>query len=166
MLILGIDPGSINCGYGIIETEVGKITLAGCNTIKTKSKNILSKRLLVIYDELINIITLYKPDVAAIESMFYGKNIQSAFTLGHARGVCLLALAANKIDFFEYSPREIKKSITGNGNSTKEQIQYMIRNIFPTKGIKQASFDATDALAVAYCHYNKIRFLQKLKQGE
>lgn len=158
MLIFGVDPGSQNVGYGIIEHHKGKVISVGCNTISVSPKLNLAQRLVVIYDELCSAIDLYKPDVAAIESIFYGKSIKSAFTLGHARGVCLLSLMKYNLKTYEYTPKQIKKAATGNGNATKTQVSFMMKKMFPTSGVQKAGFDATDALATAFCQFNRQRF--------
>jgi len=105
------------------------------------------------------IITEYKPDIAVVETIFYGKNIKSAFTLGHARGVIILALAKHNIEIAEYSPREVKKSVVGNGNASKEQVEYMVQKIL-NLSTKPKTEDAADALAIALCQFNKNRFKQ------
>lgn len=160
MIILGVDPGSQNCGYGIIEIEKNRIVAAGCDVIGVDPTLPLEKRLTIIHAKIKKVIDEYKPDMAAVESIFYGKNIKSAFVLGHARGVILLALAQNNIDIFEYSPREVKRSVVGNGNASKEQVEYMVQKILKFS-VEQKSSDATDALAIAICHFNKERFRAK-----
>jgi len=157
LIILGIDPGSNYCGYGILEIEKGKIVAAGSDVIKVKKTLTLPEKLNEIYKVISHVIDEYKPDIAAVESIFYGKNIRSAFTLGHARGAILLALAQKKIPVSDYSPREVKKSVVGNGNASKEQVHYMVQRILNLK-IKPATHDASDALAVALCQFNKERF--------
>jgi crossover junction endodeoxyribonuclease RuvC len=157
VIILGIDPGSINCGYGLIEIEGRKIIAAGADAIKTKSSEPLHKRIVIIYNEICKVIEEYKPSYVAIETIFFGKNIQSALTLAHARGVLLLAASQNNIPIHEYSPREIKKSVTGNGNSAKHQVRYMVEQMLKLKEIPKSE-DAIDGLAIAMCHYNKIKF--------
>lgn len=157
MIILGIDPGSQICGYGILQMENKKIIAAGCDIIRTGNSAVLGKRLTCIYKKIIEVIDEYKPDVAAVETIFYGKNIKSAFTLGHARGVVMLALAQRNITVYEYSPREVKKSVVGNGNASKEQVEYMVKKIIKLKS-EPPSSDATDALAVALCQFNKEKF--------
>jgi len=155
--ILGIDPGSQNCGYGILEIEKRKIIAAGCDVIKMKPSLPLAERLVTVYTEIKKIIEEYKPDLAAVETIFYGKNIKSAFSLGHVRGVILLILAENKIKITEFSPREVKKSVVGNGNASKEQVKFMVEKFLGIE-INKKTQDATDALANALCLYNKIRF--------
>jgi len=157
LIILGIDPGSQICGYGILQVENRKIVAAGCDIIRTDTTDCLEKRLTVIYEKIKNVIDEYKPDIAAVETIFYGKNIKSAFTLGHARGVIMLALAQGKVEVKEYSPREIKRSVVGNGNASKEQVEFMIQKILNLK-LSAATQDATDALAIALCQFNKGRW--------
>ncbi len=157
MVILGIDPGSIKCGYGLLDLKKRTIIAAGADVIRTRPTEALSVRINVIYNQISKIIEEYKPDVVAVESIFHGKNIQSAFTLGHARGVILLAIAQHNKQFLEYSPREVKKAVTGNGNASKQQVRYMVEQMLKLKSIPESE-DAYDALAVALCHYNKVKF--------
>ena len=154
MIILGIDPGSLNVGYGIIQVEKRKIVAAGCDTIKINPKLQLTERLVQIHAGMDKIIAEYKPDIAVVETIFYGKNIKSAFTLGHARGVIMLALAQQNIKIEEYSPREVKKSVVGYGNASKEQVAYMVQKIL-NLSTKPKTEDAADALAIALCQFNK-----------
>ncbi|RLC49744.1 MAG: crossover junction endodeoxyribonuclease RuvC, partial [Candidatus Cloacimonadota bacterium] len=148
MRILGIDPGSQNCGYGILEIENRKIVAAGCDVIRMKPSLPLTERLVTVYTEIKKIVEEYKPDLAAVETIFYGENVKSAFSLGHVRGVILLALAENNIKIMEFSPREVKKSVVGNGNAYKEQVEYMVKRILKIE-IDKKTRDATDALANA-----------------
>ena len=158
MLILGIDPGSRFCGYGLLQFEGRKVVAAGCEVIDVSATKDISERLKLLHEQMSAVIHEYKPDMAAVETMFLSKHVKSIFTLGHARGVLLLALAQYQIPLAEYSPREIKKAITGNGNATKQQVRYMVDSIFKLTQ-KPAKDDAYDALAVAYCHFNRLRFL-------
>jgi len=157
LIILGIDPGSLNVGYGIIQVEKRKIVAAGCDTIKINPKIQLTERLVQIHLGMDKIIAEYKPEIAVVETIFYGKNIKSAFTLGHARGVILLALAQHNITIEEFSPREVKKSVVGNGNASKEQVAYMVQKILNLSA-KPKTEDAADALAIALCQFNKNKF--------
>jgi crossover junction endodeoxyribonuclease RuvC len=158
LIILGIDPGSRFCGFGILQTEKNRLVAAGCDVIKVNPNLKLSERLLLIYNKISEVVKEYKPDVAVVETIFYGKNIKSAFTLGHVRGVILLALENFGAEIAEYSPREVKKSVVGNGNASKEQVKFMVQKI--TKQTSDSE-DATDALAIALCHFNKIKYLRK-----
>ncbi len=157
MIILGIDPGSYNVGYGILHVEKRKIIAAGCDTIAVNSKLQLAERLVQIHSGMNKILAEYKPDIAVVETIFYGKNIKSAFTLGHARGVIILTLAQHDIEIVEYSPREVKKSVVGNGNASKEQVKYMVQKIL-NLSTKPKTEDAADALAIALCQFNKNKF--------
>ncbi|HRY84563.1 MAG TPA: crossover junction endodeoxyribonuclease RuvC [Candidatus Cloacimonadota bacterium] len=158
MLILGIDPGSRFCGYGLLQFEGRKVVAAGCEVIDVSATKDISERLKLLHEQICSVIHEYKPDLAAVETMFLSKHVKSIFTLGHARGVLLLALAQYQIPLAEYSPREIKKAIAGNGNATKQQVRYMVDSIFKLTQ-KPAKDDAYDALAVAYCHFNRLRFI-------
>jgi crossover junction endodeoxyribonuclease RuvC len=156
VIILGIDPGTKNCGYGILELQGRKILAAGCDVIKVDSSLELKHRIPLVYDGLKKVLLEYQPDEAAVETIFYGKSIRSAFALGHVRGAILLLLSRAKIPIFEYSPLEIKKSVVGNGRAHKQQVKYMLNR---TLGLDLSgkSEDATDGLAVALCHFNRIR---------
>jgi len=130
---------------------------AGADVIHIEESKTLADRLCVLYEGIKRVLSEYQPHLAAVESIFYGKNIQSVFTLGHARGVVLLALAESGIAITEYSPREVKKAVVGNGNASKQQIRYMIAQLLPLTKTDLSS-DAADALAIALCHYHRIRF--------
>lgn len=151
MIILGIDPGTIITGYGIIKYTNGEITPVTAGVIKIPVTKELAPRLKVIYDEIVTLIKVNKPDEFAIETAFYGKNVQSAMKIGYARGVSILAAVKNDLPLKEYSPREVKKSVVGNGAASKEQVQYMIRKLLGVKKAKM-KYDESDALAVAICH--------------
>lgn len=157
MIILGIDPGSRFCGYGLLEVSEDKITGAGCDVINIAHEKDLPKRLGMLYTEINKVLEEYKPDLAVVESMFFHKHIKSVFTLGHARGVILLALAEHGIPLIEYSPREVKKAVVGNGNASKHQVRYMVSRMLNLKKI-QATDDPYDALGLAICHYHRIKY--------
>lgn len=162
MILMGIDPGSRKCGYGILHIDKYKIIAAGCGIIKLNEKLSLQDRLLQLYNELSKLIAEYKPDFVAVEEIFYGKSIHSSFTLGNIRGVILLILKMNNITTYNYSPREIKQSVTGKGSATKKQIEYIIQSIL--KLSQAPKEDAADGLAIAMCLYNKEKFnLSKMK---
>ncbi len=157
MIIVGIDPGSRFCGYGLIQTDQYKVIAAGCDVFDVTSEPTLGARLTALFAGICGILDEHKPDFAAVESMFFQKHIKSIFTLGHARGVILLALAQRGIPIVEYSPREVKKAVVGNGNASKEQVRYMIQKIYHLQEGKQRD-DAYDALAIATTHYNRIKW--------
>jgi len=151
MIILGIDPGTTVTGYGIIKYENNAFTKITSGVINLPSTKPIPARLKVIHEEINKIIKIHKPDEFAIETAFYGKNVQSAMKIGYARGVAILAAVLNNIPTSEYSPREIKKSVVGRGSATKEQVGYMIKSILVLDKKKMKS-DETDALAIALCH--------------
>lgn len=151
MTILGVDPGIITMGFGIIKFENGQLARIVSGIVSAPKVKELAPRLIVLYDELNKLIKEYSPDEFSIETAFYGKNVQSAMKIGYARGVSILAATHNELPVFEYSPREIKKSVVGNGSSSKEQVQYMVKKLLGLK-IPKMKFDESDALAAAVCH--------------
>ena len=156
MLVLGIDPGLIQTGYGLIKVGSEKKQVIDYGTISPNSKDKLALRLLAIYNDLLSIINEYEPSVMAIEEVFYGKNVKSALLLGHARGVSMICAAKYNIPVFEYAARKVKQSITGNGNAHKSQIKFMIMKELNLKEFN-APIDASDALAIALCHIYQVR---------
>lgn len=152
MRIIGIDPGTSVTGIGIVEHRKDNIFLIHYDVINLNSKDPLPVRLKKIYDECLKCMEKYRPDEFAIETAFYGKNIQSTLKLGQARGVAIIAALNSNLEISEYSPREIKKSVTGNGASSKIQVQYMVKSILSLKE-KVIAVDSSDALAVALCHF-------------
>ncbi len=156
MIILGVDPGTINCGYGVISFEGNSFTPVVYGTIKLASKKYIPNKLEIIYNELDNIIKKYSPEEFAIETAFYGKNVQSVLKIGYARGVALLAAIHGGLNLSEYSPREIKKAIVGTGAASKEQVNFMVKTILNVKK-KDIKLDESDALAVAICHAFRLK---------
>ncbi len=151
-IILGIDPGTIVLGYGIIEVEKQKITLLSMGVIHlSKYENPLQK-LRIIYEKIEGLIENYHPDSCAIEAPFFGKNVQSMLKLGRAQGVAIASALTNEVDVFEYSPKKIKQSITGNGNASKEQVAAMLQQLIKFE-LQPKFLDATDGLAAAVCHH-------------
>ena len=151
-IILGIDPGTIMMGYGLIAVVDKKVTLIEMNTLKPGKVDDPYKKLQLIYNTVSGLITKHKPDVFAIEAPFFGKNVQSMLKLGRAQGVCIAAAMRHGLDVTEYSPKKIKQSITGNGNASKEQVLKMLQRILVFEETP-AYLDASDALAVALCHH-------------
>ena len=157
MRIIGIDPGTASVGYGIIDEEDGRLNVVKYGVIRTRPKDgDASIRLQIIYHELNNILNTYRPDVAAVEELFFGRNISTAIQVGQARGVLLLALANSQIPVAEYSPPKIKEAVSGYGNASKEQVQYMVQNLLDLEE-KPKPDDAADGLAVALTHYQHYR---------
>ncbi len=151
MIILGIDPGTLVTGWGVIETGDRSLEMLGCGTVKNKPGLSMPLRLRAIYDGLTGIIDTHRPDECAIETAFYGKNAQSALKIGHARGVSILAAVLREVPTAEYSPREVKQAVTGNGGASKQRVQYMVKQLLHLRSTPK-ELDATDAVAVALCH--------------
>lgn len=164
MIIFGVDPGTILTGFGIINSNKNTITHLKSGIIKPNPNEDLSEKLKYIYNQLNLEVLKYKPDVFCIETAFYGKNVQSAMKIGYVRGVAMLAASNNNIICIEYSPREIKKAVVGNGSASKEQVQYMIKNLLNLNKTK-LKFDETDALAVSVCHSIKINSFSSTKNN-
>lgn len=156
MIILGVDPGTIFTGFGIIKQNKSAFTRVTSGIIKLPAGKDLPQRLEIIYNELDRLIKTYKPDEFAIETAFYGKNVQSAMKIGYARGVSILAAVHNGVPTNEYSPREVKKSVVGTGAASKEQVCFMIKTLLELKSADM-QFDESDALAVALCHSFRLR---------
>jgi crossover junction endodeoxyribonuclease RuvC len=155
LIVLGLDPGTLATGYGIVERTGSRMRLLGCGSIRNSAESTMAIRLLRIHAELTEVIERTHPDEFAIESAFYGKNAQSALKLGHARGVAILAAVQKEIPVAEYSPREVKKAVAGRGTASKEQVRFMVRSILSLDG-SPMGLDASDAVAIAICHLHRL----------
>ena len=152
--ILGIDPGSRQTGFGVLDCECGAqryIASGAVNSVEGEFQD----RLKLIFTSISEIVAEYRPDVVAIESVFVHKNASSALKLGHARSAAICATFGSRLEVFEYSPREIKQAVVGTGAATKEQVQHMVRSLLGLDG--EPSPDAADALATALCHAHQNR---------
>ena len=156
MKIIGIDPGLVQTGYGIINVSNNQISLIDYGIIKPPPKDPLANRLLTIFNDVCEIISNYNPQIFAIEEVFYGKNIKSAMRLGQARGASMVAAASKEIPIYEYSARKVKQSITGNGNAHKTQVQFMVKAELKMDHNPEP-MDAADALAIALCYDHQFR---------
>jgi crossover junction endodeoxyribonuclease RuvC len=150
-IIMGVDPGTAIMGYGIILEQGTKIKLMSMGIVRMDHLTDHFLKLQCIFEKTINLIENYKPDVLAIESPFYGKNIQVALKLGRAQGITMAAALSKNIPVTEYAPRKIKQSITGKGTASKEQVAAMLQRLLNFKETPEF-LDATDGLAVAVCH--------------
>ena len=156
MIIIGIDPGSRVTGYGIVDARGGDEESVAFGTVRLDTSDSHPDRLKAIYDALTDLITEHDPDTLAIEMPVYGKNPQSMLKLGRAQASAMLAGLNQGLTISQYTPKEIKKSVTGNGNASKKQVQYMVRTILSIQKNKRGfTHDAADALAVALCHSNR-----------
>lgn len=152
-IILGIDPGTIQMGYALIEcTHKNAIQLISMGTLLLSSQKDMYARLEKIYKSIHEIINIYNPSSLAIEAPFFGKNVQSMLKLGRVQGIAIALAMYKQMSVTEYSPKKVKQSITGNGNASKEQVWVMLQKTFSLEQIPKY-YDASDALAVALCHY-------------
>ena len=154
--ILGIDPGSRITGYGVIESGRGQLGFIACGVVKTTASYPFPSRLNEIFDGINEVIQLHEPTMAAVEEVFFSHNPGTALKLGQARGVAVVAAMQNGLSVDDYSARKIKQAVAGYGQAEKSQVQHMVRILLNLKGVP--SNDAADALAVAICHANTLRF--------
>ena len=153
MIILGIDPGLADTGWGLVSVDGSTLRCRGYGCISSKATEELPLRLKRIHDELSLLVKLYSPAEAAIEKLFHGVNARSAMATGQARGVCILSTADAGLPVSEYSPAEIKQAVVGHGSADKAQVQFMVRAVLSLPEIPKPDH-AADALAVAICHAN------------
>lgn len=158
MRIIGIDPGTGIVGFGVIESAGGKFKLIDGGVIKTPAKQQDSKRLKTIYDELNQIIRQNKPEALAVERLFFARNVTTAMSVSQARGVVLLCGEQHDLPVYEYTPLQIKQSVTGYGKAEKHQVQEMVRTILKLKEVPKPD-DCADALACAITHAMTGRFV-------
>jgi crossover junction endodeoxyribonuclease RuvC len=151
-IILGIDPGTLVLGYGIIEVQKQQLKLHSMGVIHLSKYPDPLQKLQIIYEKVQGLIENYCPTACAIETPFYGKNVQSMLKLGRAQGVAIASALTGGVPVFEYSPKKIKQSVTGNGNASKEQVAAMLQRLIGFE-IQPKYLDATDGLAAAVCHH-------------
>jgi crossover junction endodeoxyribonuclease RuvC len=149
--VLGIDPGSHEAGFGVVDAEGPKLRYVGCGTITCRRRAPLAERLLELHRAILDVINRYKPDAVAVESAFFGLNVRTALRLGEARAAAILAAAAGGLEVSDYEPRLVKKAVVGRGGASKEQVAGMVRAVLEL-GDEPRSEHAFDALAVAVCH--------------
>lgn len=155
-IVLGIDPGTLVMGYGLISVHKTKISLLEMGVLQLAKRQNHAERLELIFRKMETLITQYKPQAVAIEAPFYGKNVQSMLKLGRAQGVAIAAAMMHGLEATEYAPRKVKQAITGRGNATKEQVWEMLQRTLHFEETPHF-MDATDALAVALCHHYEMR---------
>lgn len=153
-IILGIDPGTTTMGYGLIQIKKNNIELITLGIIELHKISDPYLKLQRIFERVTHLIEHYHPDELAIEAPFYGKNVQSMLKLGRAQGVAIAAALSRSVPIFEYAPRKIKMSITGNGSASKEQVAAFMQKMLKIDTLPE-QFDATDGLAAAICHFHQ-----------
>ncbi len=154
MRVLGIDPGTVAMGYGVIDSTDDDIVFVDCGVLNSPTRSPIGERLSYLYNRLIDIISAFQPDAVAVEQPFMAKNAKSALAIGRAQAVAILAAANKGIPSYEYTPAQIKQRVANYGTSSKEQIQEMVRLQLRLSQTPQPS-DAADALAVALCHLSE-----------
>ena len=158
MRVLGIDPGTMVTGFGIVDDIRGKLSSVGYGTIEGKRKDSFPDRLRMMFDGLNKAIEYYKPEQIALESAFYGKSVKAAIKIGEARGVAILCAALAGISLFEYAPTEVKRAVVGIGNAQKMQVSKMVKVLLSLAEVPE-KYDATDALAIAICHCHRMKLM-------
>ncbi|MGR3173794.1 MAG: crossover junction endodeoxyribonuclease RuvC [Candidatus Scalindua sp.] len=154
MRVLGIDPGTMVTGYGVVDDINGKLSHVTHGTIEGRRKDSFPVRLKLIFDGLNKVIDEYKPGSIALEEVFYGKSVKSAIKIGEARGIAILCTATANIPMAEYAPTVIKRAVVGSGNAQKVQVSEMVKVILALSEAPE-KFDASDALAIAICHCHR-----------
>ena len=157
-LALGIDPGTATTGYGLVRTEPdGSLVAVKYGVLLTPKESTASARLVMLYDQLRDVLDEYKPQLAAVEKLFFARNVTTALAVGQARGVVMLAIEQAGIEVFEYTPKEVKNAVAGYGGADKRQVQEMVRALLQLDSIPKPD-DAADALAIAITHLNTKRY--------
>lgn len=162
LIIMGIDPGIAILGYGVLNVEGNKYGIIDSGAIFTSSNLSMPQRLSLIYRDLTELLIRYKPEAFAVEELFFSKNTKTALTVGHARGVIILAASNLDIPIYEYTPLQVKQSIVGYGRADKNQMQQMVKILLNLKEIPKPD-DVADALAVAICHGSSSKFSNLFK---
>lgn len=160
--VMGIDPGSVVTGFGVVESHGDRLKALTWGTIRTQSRQPLSTRLKLIYDGLSEVLDTWKPEAVVIEQVFYADNARTALILGHARGVALLTVANAALPLVEYSALEIKQAVVGYGRAAKTQVQQMVRALLNLHTLPHPT-DASDALAAAICYLHSSTWQGRIK---
>jgi crossover junction endodeoxyribonuclease RuvC len=153
MRVLGIDPGTQVCGYGVIDSDGPELKAVDYGVVRAPRRD-LPQRLHIIQGGLATIVERFGPEVAAVEGAFYGRNPRTAMKIGEARGMVLVTLASAEVEIVEYAPATVKQAVTGNGRARKEQVQRMVRVLLDLSETPEPT-DAADALALAICHCHR-----------
>ncbi len=154
-VVLGLDPGSINLGYGVIEVHGNRLTHRDHGTLSSKRGKALSLRLAELFEGLTEVLDRQAPDAIAIERVFMARNVSSALTLGHARGMILTAVGQRDLELAEYAPSEVKLAVCGHGRGSKDQVEIMVRRLLGLD-LQHETSDSSDALAIAVCHAHSL----------
>jgi crossover junction endodeoxyribonuclease RuvC len=165
MLVIGIDPGTARTGFGIIRRlSDGNLETVEFGVLSTPAKQPLPQRLLQLFGDLNDLLAAHQPDSGAVEKLYFQRNVSTAMSVGHARGVAMLALAQHGMQVAEYSPQEIKQAVVGYGNAEKKQMQEMTKMLLNLPELPHPD-DAADGLAVAICHIHSEMTRRRLREG-
>lgn len=164
MITFGIDPGTAILGWGVVEERSGTLSMIAYGVVRTPAGTEQSQRLLQLHTELSTLLQKYKPDSAAVEELFFSKNVTTALAVGQARGVALLSLAQCSIPIFEYKPLVVKQAVAGYGGADKKQMQEMVRMTLRLEAVPKPD-DAADALAIAICHAYSAPMLRRIAES-
>lgn len=164
MRVLGVDPGIATTGFGVVDDRAGVVTAVEYGCIRTPSTQPLPERLVTLYNSLAAIVERARPDVVAVEEVFFSKNVETALSVGQARGVVLLAASQRRIPVAEYTPPQVKLAIAGYGGASKQQMQAMVQRLLALVETPRPD-DAADALAVAMCHARSVPMAQAVRRA-
>lgn len=164
MLVLGIDPGTATTGFGLVESISNRMKLIHYGTITTEATAEMSQRLCQISEQIDELIKVYKPDVAAVEQIYYFKNAKTVITVAQSRGVIIMTAARAGLEIAEYTPLQVKQSVVGYGKAEKKQVQIMVKSLLKMETLPRPD-DAADALAVAISHIHSCRLANIYKDG-
>lgn len=164
MITFGIDPGTAILGWGVVEERGGSMAMVACGVVRTPAGLEQAQRLLQLHTELGDLLNTYRPDAAAVEELFFSKNVTTALAVGQARGVALLALAQRGVPTFEYKPMVVKQAVAGYGGADKKQMQEMVKMTLRLQAIPKPD-DAADALAIAICHAYSAPMLRRIAES-
>lgn len=162
MIILGIDPGIANTGYGIVQSNAARVQPLHFGNIKTSPKTVSEQRLKIIYDTITDLIAQFEVESVVLEDIFFTKNVNNAYVVGEVKGIVKLAAANNSVPVTTYSPLQVKQAVTGYGKATKIQVQRMVQALLKLKELPQPDH-AADALAIAICHARSHKMIQLQK---
>lgn len=164
MFVLGIDPGTAICGYGLVKGVGNRLQLVDHGALRTGADMPMDRRLALLYDGISRLISLHKPDCLAVEELFFNKNVRTALSVGQARGVVLLAGAKANLPVYEYTPLQVKQAVVGYGRADKNQIQQMVKVLLNLPAVPKPD-DVADALAIAICHIHSVKVGNVLEGG-
>jgi crossover junction endodeoxyribonuclease RuvC len=163
MRVLGIDPGIAITGFGFLDKQGHKLIPVQYGAITTEADTLPEQRLIQVYDSACALMDRYKPDTVAVERLFFNKNVSTAFAVGQARGVIILAAAQRGLPVAEYTPLQVKQAVVGYGKAEKRQVQEMVKMFLKLKAIPKPD-DVADALAIAICHAHSVVLTQKIDE--